>query len=239
MDIDSYNISNIEVLTVAKVASSAFLRSCNNTTRTVSHGHSLLRLTDVLRNKRNTLIISGIRNPLIRNISYFFQTHSDQGSNDVKTQKNNYQGETPFVCSTAALLQKTPEEVIDLFFAQNYHFTFNDWFEEFFLLTEIKDIPFNKQRSYQLYPLGKENYLLMYTMENLGDTNVELARFLKIEKLLHTNSAKESPYHSLYEQVKKKIKFPDAYKQQLLDTSIMKYFYTPSTVNGFYGQGLC
>lgn len=65
----------IEVITVAKVGSSDFLHSCKKIYPTI-HKHSLLRLKRVLKNKKDTLIIVGIRNPIDRNLSYFFQSYN-------------------------------------------------------------------------------------------------------------------------------------------------------------------
>ena len=95
-NVKDLNIDKIRIITVAKVASSAFKHSLGREYK-VSHRHSLSHLKEVLESEENTLIISGIRNPLRRNVSYFFQTYSDEKNTDVVCRGNKYKGDKCFV----------------------------------------------------------------------------------------------------------------------------------------------
>ena len=69
--------------------------------------------------RRHRIIIVGIRNPIDRNLSYLFQTCSDNFCNSVGTKKNNYNGELcyiPGVYDRKLKRYATPEVIIDLYF---------------------------------------------------------------------------------------------------------------------------
>jgi len=136
-----------EIITVAKVGSASFKKSLEQL-GPCPHSHNLLRLKNILK-EGNRTIISGIRNPIDRNLSYFFQTYGDNFFNSLKTQKNGYKGENCFV---KELVNETrPEEFIRQFFLQKNLYVFNDWFEEFLAMTEISS--FDKESGLQLYEL--------------------------------------------------------------------------------------
>jgi len=140
-------MKKISIITIAKVASSSFLYSTMYKYN-VEHGHSLLRLKNILENENNTLIIVGIRNPIDRNLSYLFQTYKDNFYNDVKTKINNYQGEYCYIKELAIMSNKELnkyyiDNIIELYFRMSYHNTFNEWFDEFFEITKINEKYFN------------------------------------------------------------------------------------------------
>lgn len=86
---------HIEVITVGKVGSANFLpNSSNSKSKRVHHGHSLLRLKRVLKTQSNTLIIVGIRDPIERNMSHFFQCYNDNFFNDIRTRVNDYKSKS-------------------------------------------------------------------------------------------------------------------------------------------------
>lgn len=80
------NFNEVHVVTVAKVGSANFLHVCKEKYKTY-HTHSLLHLKNILKNKKNILIIVGIRNPVDRNLSYLFQTFRNNFYNTVCTKK--------------------------------------------------------------------------------------------------------------------------------------------------------
>jgi len=92
------SFSKVEIITVAKVGSSNFLHSLKAYSKIpVNHGHSLMRLRQILKHNANTLVIVGVRNPIDRGLSYLFQTASDKTWNGVKTLKNGYRGEWCYI----------------------------------------------------------------------------------------------------------------------------------------------
>ena len=155
------------VNTVAKVGSANFLNCRYSQSRKIHHGHSLLTLQNTLNNKSNCLIIVGIRNPIDRNLSYLFQTYKDNFCNDVKTKKNSYKGELcyiPKVYDTKLKRYATPEVIIDLYFKQKYHNTFNEWFEEFLNITKITN--FDKDKGVEFYKFPNNNTIMIYKWKN-------------------------------------------------------------------------
>lgn len=137
------------VNTVAKVGSANFLNCKYSQTKNIHHGHSLLKLQNILNKESNSLIIVGIRNPIDRNLSYLFQTFNDKFYNDVKLLKNNYKGEYCFIPEMSDYVnsnckKNTTENIIDLYFKQKYHNTFNEWFEEFLDITKISNFDKDK-----------------------------------------------------------------------------------------------
>ncbi|XWV24998.1 hypothetical protein QJ856_gp0781 [Tupanvirus deep ocean] len=234
LDTNMNKFKKIEVITVAKVGSSDFLHSMKNKYKVV-HRHSLLRLKMVLEDTNN-LIIVGIRNPLDRNISYLFQGYNNYLHNDILTKKNNYKGEIAFICDENEFAKIGDEELIEKFFAANYHFTFNDWFDEFFEITKIDKLSFDKKKGLQFYDMPNNNCIMMYTLEKLDSNKEEICNFLGIDRLLHTNNHNDRHYKDKYLSVKKKIKFPKNYKDKLLHTNIMNFFYSDDDINEFYNK---
>lgn len=228
-------MSKVDIITVSKVASASFAYSMARTRINggplykVYHSHSLEDLRDILNNQSDRLIISGIRNPLDRNISYFFQGFHDNFYNTVKMASNNYQGE---LCYIEGIENKTAEEMIDIFFDQKWHYTFNDWFEEFMELTGITE--FDKDKGYQMYELKNGNKLLFYTFEKLDENSDELSKLLKIKNIPNTNIR----INNTYKEFKQLIKFPDEYKEKLLMEPHMHIFYTNEQLDKFW-QSYC
>jgi len=227
------NIDRIRIITVAKVASSAFKHSLNEKYK-VSHGHSLQQLKNVIYEESNTLIISGIRNPLHRNVSYFFQTYSDEKNTGVLCKGNKYQGDKCYVMKKEKILDIATDEIIKLFFKQSWHFTFNSWFEEFFDLTRIDTVAFPKELGYMLFPMDNNNWVLFYTFEKFSENTAFFESFFDIPELKHTNNADDRIYKDKYKSIKESIVFPKSYKQKLLDTKIIKQFYSTDDIKQFY-----
>lgn len=204
-------MKKVKVITVSKVASSSFAAALakqrmNGAARyKVTHSHSLIDLKETLDNDKNVLIISGIRNPMDRNISYFFQSATDKVHNSFKTKKNNYQGE---LIDVPNLYQMNVDEAIHKFFSLDFHTGYNDWFDEFFELTNITE--FDKEKGYQLYQLPNGNQLLFYVFERLPEIKRELAAIFDIPSVPHINMRK----NNLYQKFKEKIQFSDEYKKQ-------------------------
>ena len=94
----------------------------------------------------------------------------------------------------------------------------------------VRAVPFDKDLGYKLYPVKNNNWVLIYTFEQLPANINRLAEFLEVDEILHTNNAKDRIYGDLYKDVCDKIEFPKEYKQALLDTEIMRYFYSEDKI---------
>lgn len=226
---------SVHIITVAKVGSSNFLYSMKNNNRyAVKHNHSLLGLKNILDSCKNTLIIVGIRNPIDRNLSYFFQTYSDDFYNTVKTKKNNYKGEYCYVCPSGDLSKMNNDDLIKKYFNMDYHYTFNDWFYEFFEITGIDKLSFDKEKGLQYYNLPSNNLIMVYTLEKLSNNKREICEFLKIKDLFHSNNSNEKDYRNKYKEIKNSIEYPKSYLDNLLKTDIMNFFYNKEEIESIY-----
>ena len=224
----SYN--KVVINTVAKVGSANFLFTNFSQTKDIKHGHSLLKLQDTLDKESNCLIIVGIRNPIDRNLSYLFQTCTNKYYNDVKTKKNNYKGEWCFI---PEVYDKTSEEIIDLYFKQKYHNTFNEWFEEFLSITKISN--FDKDKGVDFYNFPNNNTIMIYTMEKLTENENYIKEKLGfLGDIKNQNNSIRSRYSKIYKEVKEKIVYKKEYLDNLLNTNIMRIFYNENDINYFY-----
>ena len=216
-------MKKIHIITVAKVGSASIYHSLIKKKGTDAyHGHSLDTLKNVLKTSDN-LIITGIRNPLDRNLSYLFQTMGDKFFNDVKTSHNNYKGEYCYLQG-----YKDSNDLIDKYFKMDYHNTFNEWFNEFLEITNIKK--FNKEKGFEIYCLDNNNKILMYTLEKLNLNEIEICDYLDIDTLIKKNINEDD----LYKRVKKKISYKKEYLDNLLNTDIMRLFYTNEDIKEMY-----
>lgn len=198
----------------------------------------MLTLQNTLNNKSNCLIIVGIRNPIDRNLSYLFQTYNNKSYNDVKTKKNNYKGE---ICYIPEIYDKTlkcyapPEVIIDLYFKQKYHNTFNEWFEEFLDITKISS--FDKDKGVDFYKFPNNNTIMIYTLEKLNENNKYIKEQLGIlYNIENKNNSNKRCYSEIYKKVKQKIVYRKKYLDNLLNTDIMRLFYNESDINFFYSK---
>ena len=227
----------VYILTVAKVGSSDFLYSLKNDDRfEIFHNHSLLSLKTVLTSQKKTLIIVGVRNPIDRNLSYLFQTYSDNFYNTVKIEKNNYKGEYCYIGTTEELIKMDNNSLIKAFFEKNYHYTFNDWFNEFFEITGINNLSFNKEKGLEYYTLPNNNVLMIYTLEKLNENKQEICSYLKINDLLHSNNSSDRIYSNKYKEIKEHIKYPRSHLDSLLNSDIMNFFYSKEDIDSFYAK---
>lgn len=234
----------VDIITVAKVGSANFLHCNYSSTKNKTHAHDLLKLKNILNNNRNSLIIVGIRNPIDRNLSYLFQTFNDRSYNDLRTKKNKYKGEychIPEICGNNSIpiwkdpMQKIiikPEKMIDLYFKKNYHNTFNEWFEEFLEITNIKK--FNKEKGLDFYEFPNNNTIMIYTMEKLDQNKEYICDLLGITNFKNRNNSNKRAYSKLYKEVKNKIVYTKEYLNNLLNTEIMHIFYSDLDIENFY-----
>ena len=230
--------SSIKINSLSKTGTSSLYHNIRNK-YICGHSHSLNKLNYDL-NHKNKLIVVGVRNPIDRNISEFFQNFQCDFLNDIELKKNNYRGEYNYICNLESLLQKSTNEIIDLFFNhdnfKNYHFIFNDWFDEFFDLINIKSFTFNKQKGFQFYHLKNNNTLLVYTLEKMNDNLEEFKTFFNLDSFPIHNDANDKYYKNVYNNFKKNISFTNDYKNKLLNTNIMNTFYTSEQIQNFYNK---
>lgn len=230
---------NIHVVTVAKVASATFnILMRKNNFQSVTHTHDLSYLRDVLNRSKHNLIISGIRDPIARNLSYYFQGFQNPYHSQFKIKSNNYTGEVIEGVWKNRELQIDYTDVtkaIDNFKVQKWLYTFNDWFTEFFDIVDIKETSFNKSKGYKIYKLSNNNTILLYTLEKLKQSIKQICIDMGIvEYDIHWNNSADRSYNKLYRDVKKNITYDKSYIDNLLHTDVMNYFYTPRDIKLMY-----
>ena len=223
------------VNTVGKVGSANFLKCTYSQSKDINHSHSLLELQNTLNKKSNCLIIVGIRNPIDRNLSYLFQTYRDKYYNDVKTKKNNYKGENCYIAEMSNNIFHSSEKIIDLYFEQKYHDTFNEWFEEFLDITKISK--FNKDEGIDFYKFPNNNTIMIYTMEKLTENEKYIIDKLGIiGGINNNNDSNKRDYYEIYKEVKQKIVYKKEYLDNLLNTDIMRLFYNENDIKYFFSK---
>jgi sulfate adenylyltransferase len=228
--IEKINMNQIEhvyICTVVEAASSMFYHGLKEKYN-VDHNHSLSQLKKVLQTKNN-LIISGICNPVDRNLSYFFQTYSNKRVNSMRYKENDHKGEKYYVCNEKELLSKSIDEVIKLHKKSPHLHSFNNWFDDFFEITDIDTISFNKEQGLQLYKLKNDNYLLFYSVERLQN-NMKILEDMFQVRFTYTNNSDAHIYNQLHKDVKNKIIYYDTHIKQLFDTNIINHFYSIKTI---------
>lgn len=232
----SKHFHSIKINTISKTGSSSFHHNIKNHFLSI-HTHSLEKFKyDLL--ETNKLFIVGIRNPLDRNISDFFQKHNCDFYNDIEIQSNSYKGEYNYI--TDSLQNYDINQIINLFFTHknyiNSHYIFNEWFNEFFNIININNLSFDKERGFEFYSLKNNNSLLIYTLEKLNNNINEFKQFFNLNEFKIYNESNTKNYKDLYLDFKKNIKFTEDYKNKLLNTNIMKIFYSNDDINNFYNK---
>ena len=216
----SYN--NIYVINPAKVASASFYHGLKKKYNKVYHGHNLSMLKNKLDNEKNNLFICGIRDPVSRNESYFFQTKNDKFHNDFKIKQNEYMGEYCYNNET---------NLIEAFNNRKNKFSYLDWLQEFLEITLIDS--FNKRCGYSVYNLNNNNKLLVYTFEKLKINKKVFENLLDFEiENRNINSSDE------YKQFKKTIIYDKQYLDRLLYNDLITFFYQKKDIDLFYIHAL-
>ena len=122
----------------------------------------------------------------------------------------------------------------NLIYKQNYDTTFNNWFNEYFdiLNFDINSNSFDKEKGWGIFKVKNNNYILLYTLEKINNLENEL---LKLDiKLKSENVADNKIYSKKYKEFKQKIKISDKYKKDLLNTDIMRFFYSDDDIKNMY-----
>ena len=228
------NTDSKNVIVVGSVGGTNFTSYTFNEVNNNIFSYSLLELKNIL-NTSNNLIIMGIRNPIERNLSYFYQLYEIQFfTTFIKTKKNNYEGRNIDLISKITSISN--EEAINRYFNMDIHTDFNDWFEELFEITGINQKTFNKDAGLDFYNLPNNNKIMLYTVEKL-DSNIEnIKNILNLTEFINSNSSQYCFYKDHYNTTKSQITYTQSYLDSQLNTDIMKFFYSDEDIQGFYNK---
>jgi len=163
----------------------------------------------------NIKIVCGYRDPLLRNISMFFETF-----NGVYVDKD------------IKLLEYSDLEEL---YKENFpHNSSIHWFNEEFnriLNIDIFKHPFNKEAGYCV--IQKDNVeIFLYQIEKLNSLEAILRNFFNDYgyKIIRSNSAINKEYSDHYELFKSKYKVDDRTLLQMYNSKAVKYFYTEGQI---------
>lgn len=219
----------VVICTPAKVGTGSFLHTLKEKYETI-HTHSLLSLKKYLLEKNN-IIITGFRDPIARNLSYFFQTHENDYYNDFKTKYNHYEGEYCYV----GKLPNSVKKVINIFKENTNHISYNQWIKEFLEITKINIKEFNKEKGLMVYKLPNNNTLIVYTLEKLNNNLNEICEILDVDSINIHNENKKN----LYKKVKSQIKYDKEHLKKLIYTKELKFFYDLKDLDKMYNNYKC
>lgn len=131
------------------------------------------------------------------------------------------------------ILKTTINKLIEIYFnKKELHTIFNDWFNEFLEITDITT--FDKEKGYSVYHLKNDNKLIVYTLEKLNDNKQDLCELIGISEICDENIGDNKWYKNLYKKMKQNITYNKEYLDSLLDTKIMKMFYTDEDIQTMY-----
>lgn len=173
-------------------------------------------LNKALRTDQPVKLLIGVREPISRNISGYFQTLTHRETHT------------------------SLEQQINRFYAHCTHLAPIYWFEnelkEHFKIN-IYDYPFNKTAGYSVYKIGQIEVFL-YKFESIRDLEPAVAEFLDLHefKLSKSNDANDKWSSELYNKFCKEITLPTEYIHLMYNNHYAKHFYSEAEINGFINK---
>lgn len=180
--------------------------------RLVHHQQSLQFYRHVVKPRRFAKYITLLRDPIVRNLSAYFQ---------VQLRLDAFDHNNP------ADIAKLVTEFLDSY----EHDVILDWLDvEYKQMLEI-DIyqqPFDKERGYSRYDFDNASILIMRT--ELDDTSKEqaIAEFLDLPdfRLKKANVSAQKDFGDVYRQIKSHAILPADYINRMVDSQYMRHFFT-------------
>ena len=197
--------------------------------------NSLLHLSLQLSEGNNFIIVC-IRNPIERNLSYFYNIGNNPHNPyqpKFETKKNNYQ--TQIINFNENIINKSTIDTINLYFNTDIHTQFNEWFTEFFEITGINQKSFNKTDGLDFYELPNNNKIMIYTYEKYDNNLSIFNKILQHNLNTNVNDIQEE-YKEHYNNTKSQITYTQSYLDSQLNTDIMKFFYSDEDIQEFYNK---
>lgn len=180
-------------------------------------------------------IVTGIREPISRDISLFFQLMEDGFWYGTDFETKDMKQMCIEFCLDMIQKRKT-KQVYNYNWVHywNEHVKYGamfDWFDlelkETFGL-DVFDYEFDKEKGYQI--ICKDNVeLFLFRMDVLSELNEALGKFLEIDDFVlpHINIGNEKSYYFAYRQMQKEIQLPKKYIEFYYKNNIrMDHFYT-------------
>lgn len=222
---------NIYVVNFCKVGSHVFYDNLvNNKTLNVDHFHNLDKLEYLLNNdNKQTLLITGIREFISRNNSYFFQHITDNYINGCN--------ENVYIDTKENIEKMEIYELIHFFNKKINKKLPEEWLDKYFniLNLNINNIYFNKNIGYTLITSNKYKNcdILLYTLEKLTNNFLIFEKILNTKNLKNTfsNNSDKKWYKKIYEEFKLKYPYSNGYIYSSLNNKYMDKFYDIEFIN--------
>ncbi len=194
--------------------------------------------------KHNIKIISGVREPIKRDISYLFEHINlpfvelyDTFDNDLLQDLQDCLGKF-FTAKVDRFQDMSPTLIHHMIRVNGGIF---QWFERELRQVyqiNILDYPFDKEKGYAI--IKKENVeLLIYKMEKLDNLETVIGDFIGIDnfRIRNTNLASDRDYRYAYKQVLDTVQLPESYiNLYYMDNVYMDHFYTKKEKDNFLRQ---
>jgi hypothetical protein len=162
------------------------------------------------------LYITGVRNPIDRNISAFFERYE------------HYTGEK------FAESQLSVDELIRIFHEQFEHDRPLNWFDDelkTYLGVDVYEHPFPHEQGFQVIEANSKRVLILKLESPDESKEQALSAFLGMPlKLKRDNIGENKAYAGVYTEFKKRIILSQDYLNHMLDSRYTRHFYTPQEI---------
>jgi len=175
-------------------------------------------------------IITAVRDPVARNLSWFF----------TEMQWRHRDG-NPLALYRSGEREAALRELQRLFEEDFEQEAPVQWFDRELKATFGLDVlahEFDPARGYQIYQDGGTRVLL-YRLESLGECGEgAFAEFLGVDSftLLRTNSIQDKSYGEIHQAFVSRVRLHDDVLDRLYDSPVMRHFYTPAEIDRFRGK---
>ena len=160
--------------------------------------------------------IAGVRDPIERAISGYFESSYVRNS--------NYSVEETIAAITNTVLG----DQMDLLLS---------WFDhQFFSRLDVYAYPFNKDAGYTVIEHDGVS-LFLYRLKNLPDLARPISQFVGLElKLDRLNCSADKPYAGLYREAIKSIRFPGPIVHRIITSRMVSQFFTDDEIQQMYDR---
>lgn len=234
----------VHIYNPGKVGSKSVFTSCIQNHMTASHMHMILpcemsetekkALINTYRRQDNVRIISLLREPISRDISFFFENIWI----DTYFSRKETIYDAFFTWMEKCLYKTDMGDNEYPAWYRGMNQPVFQWFqEEFFKVfdIDIRRYPFDREKGYTIIRKGNVQ-LLLIQLEKLDRMEAVIGDFLEDQKfrLYKTNDSADKEYHDLYKEFSRTVKIPKQYfEYYYADNEDMRHFYLDSEIQHF------
>lgn len=234
----------VHIFNAGKVGSKTVVKSCHEHKVIASHAHTIIphylteeekeEIRRIYKNQEKVKIISLVREPISRDISFFFENiwidsycsmgESIEEAFDIWMKECLYK--------TKANSGKFPTWYMDM--NKPLFKWFDDEIREVFDI-DIFEYPFDVEKGYSV--IKKEGVdLLLIKLEKLNELSEVIGKFLKKDafEIYTENDSNNKPYVNLYKQFREQLEIPrDYFEYYYGEDSRLNHFYSEDEIQKF------